>query len=124
VPTVPFTATQITAIRYYAGYTAYAAFGYVLSPEMATLDTQLAAMSDSEQTTVVTEFLNVLPGLKTAIDTASATLMVGKAGPFTRNPAEMSERMAQYNNLRRRMCAFIGCVPGDALRRGGSVVRA
>jgi hypothetical protein len=122
MPTVPFTAAQVTAIRYYAGYSAYAAYGYILSPDMATLDTQLANMRDTEQSTVVTEFLSVLPGLKTAIDNVTTTLTIGSAGPFTRNKNELAERTGQYNALRRRMCEYIGCVPGDGLR-GSRVIR-
>jgi hypothetical protein len=122
VPTVPFSATQTAQIRYYAGYPAYAAFGYILAPDMATLDTQLASMSDAEQALVVSEFLGVLPGLKTAIDGASATLNVDTAAAFKRNRYEVAERIGLYNSLRRRMCDFIGCAYGPALR-GGSVVR-
>ena len=121
MPTVPFTATQIAQIRYYCGYPAYAAYGYVLAPDMALLDTQLANMSDAEQVIVVNDFLAVLPGLKTAIDNAGATLNVGSAGPYTRNPNEMAERTAQYRRLRLELCELCGCAPGDRLR--GGVVR-
>lgn len=118
---VPFTDAENTAIRYYAGYPAYAAFGYWLSPDSATLKAQTDGMSDTEQATIRTEFLAVLPGLKTAIDGASALLMVDRAGPFRRNQQEIPERIRLYNSLRRRMCQFIGCEPGPDLR--GGVVR-
>jgi hypothetical protein len=115
MPTVPFTDVQIAQIRYYAGYTAYAAFGYILSPGMATLDTQLANMSDAEQAILVNTFLAVLPGLETAIDSMSGTLGVAVAAVFTRNVDEQSERNRQFNMKRRRMCAYIGCEPGPEL---------
>jgi hypothetical protein len=119
MPTVPFTATQIAQIRYYAGYTAYAAFGYILSPGMATLDAQLAAMSDAEQTIILTNFLPVLSTLETAINSMSGTLGVAVAAVFTRNPQEQTERNRQFNNMRRRMCAYIGCEPGPELESLG-----
>ncbi len=123
MPTVPFTATQVAQIRYYCGYPAFAVFGYVLSPGMATLDDQIAGMSDAEQALVVSEFLAVLPGLKSAIDNATSTLYVATAGPFTRNPEEMTERVRQYTLLRQQLCAFIGCPPGDQLVTGNRVTR-
>jgi hypothetical protein len=123
MPTVPFTPAQVTAIRYYAGYGAYAAYGYVFNEQMAYLDTQVAAMSDTEQATLVTEFLNVLPGLKTALDNVTTTLTIGVAGPFTRNPEEYAERKRQYSALRREMCDFINVTPGRGLSGGNSVVR-
>jgi len=121
MPTVPFTATQVALIRYYAGYSAYAAFGYVLSPGMATLDTQIANMSDAEQAIIVTNFLAVLPGLETAINSMTGTLGVASAAVFTRNAQEQTERNRQFNDMRRRMCAFIGCEPGPMLAGFGGM---
>jgi hypothetical protein len=119
--TTPLTAAQMAQVRYYAGYTAFGAFGYVLSPGMALLDTQVAAMSDAEQALLISNFLNVLPGLETAINSMSGTLGVASAGPFQRNENEQAERNKLFNSLRRRMCAWIGCEPGPLLEGIGGM---
>ena len=121
MPSVPFTDAQKAQVRYYCGYSASAAFGYILSPGMATLDAQLAAMSDAEQAIVTTNFLAVLPGLEQALNAMSATLDIATAGPYSRNLNEYDERKRQYTDLRRELCQFCGCEPGDRLAAGGRV---
>lgn len=118
-----FTAAQMTAIRRYCGYTAYAAYGYVLSPDMATLDVQCAAMSASEVQVVLTTFLPNLATLETAILGASANLDTDVAAVWTHNKNEVADRVGLFNYWRRRLCTFIGCVPGPDLRGGACVVR-
>lgn len=123
MPTVPFTAAQLTDIRRFAGYAAFAAFGYVLSPDMATLDTQCANMSDAEQKVVLTIFLPNLYTLETAIVTAAANLATDVAAVWTHNKQEVQDRTALFNLWRRRLCTFVGCVPGPDLG-GGSGTNA
>ncbi len=119
-----FTADQVTAIRRYCGFPAYATWGYILGgDDMATLDGQLAGMSPSEVTVVENDYLAVLPGLETAINNATANLDTDKAAVWTHNKQEVSDRIALYNYLRRQLCSFIGIDPGPGLRMGGSVVR-
>jgi hypothetical protein len=72
-------------------------------------------MSDAEQTIILTNFLPVLNTLETAINSMSGTLGVAVAAVFTRNENEQEERNRQFNNMRRRMCAYIGCEPGPEL---------
>lgn len=119
----PFTAVELTDIRRFAGYTAYAAYGYILSPDMATLDVQLAGMSNEEQDVVRTTFLPALKTLETAVLAASANLDTNVAAVWTHNKNEVSDRVNLFNYMRRRLVTFIGCKPGPDLR-GTMVVRA
>jgi hypothetical protein len=121
--TTPFTAAELTDIRRFAGYAAYAAFGYVLSPEMATLDTQCADMSDAEQAVVRTTYLANLYTLETGILTAATNMGTDIAAVWTRNKSEAADRVDLFNSWRLRLCNFIGCVPGKELRGTGRVVR-
>jgi len=120
--TTPFSATELTQIRYYAGYPAFGGFGYLLSPGSATMNTQLANMSDSEQVIIRTSFLAKLPTLEIALTTMGTTLDTAQAGPWVRNVNEFKERSKLFNDFRLAMCRFIGCVPGPALSGGGQVV--
>lgn len=121
--TTPFTATELAAIRRYCGYPAYASFGYVLAPEMATLDTQCASMSDAEQAIVRTSFLPSLATLETAIDNATVNMGTASAAVWTRNKNELQERIQQYTFKRLEFCQFIGCAPGDRLKSTSGGVR-
>lgn len=121
--TTPFTSTEIVAIRRFAGYTAWAAFGYLFTTNMANLDMQIINMNDDEQAVIRTVYLAVLPGLETAILTAATNLGTDIAAVWTRNRTEIADRQALYNHKRREMCAFIGVAPGPSLQGGGKVLR-
>lgn len=120
--TTPFTAAELTDIRRFCGYAAYAAWGYVLSPDMATLDVQCEKMSDAEQAVVRTTFLPNLYTLENAIPASSPNLMTDAAGIWTHNKNEVGDRIALFNHWRRRLCTFIGCTPGPDLNGGGGRV--
>jgi hypothetical protein len=114
-----FTATQLTDIRRFCGYAAYAAFGYVLSPDMATLDTQCANMGATEQLVVTGNYLPVLYSLESAINNALTNIGTDVAAVWTRNKQEFADRVAAFNYWRMRLVTFIGCVPGPDLGGGG-----
>lgn len=119
--TTPFTAAEVTAIRRFAGYPAMAAYGYLIGGSgEATLDVQIAGMSDTEQAVIRTVYLAVLPGLEIAIDGSGTNMGTDIAAVWTRNRSEAMDRRALYNAKRRDMCAFIGVSPGPALSGGGS----
>lgn len=122
--TVPFTAAELTDIRRFCGYAAFAAFGYVLGgSEMATLDTQCADMSDSEQAVVRNTYLPTLNTLETAIPTASDNLDTDQAAVWYHNKNEVSDRVALFNRWRLMLCEFVGCAPGRGLPRSGRLLR-
>lgn len=114
-----FTATQLTDIRRFCGYAAYAGFGYVLSPEMATLDTQCADMSATEQLVVTGTYLPALYTLEGQINNAMAQIGTDVAAVWTRNKSEFTDRVAAFDYWRRRLVTFIGCAPGPDLTGGG-----
>ena len=121
--TTPYTATEITNIRRFAGYPAFASFGYLFTTNLANLDQQINAMSDSEQAVIRTVYLTILPVMEADINSSAEFANVQSAGPFTRNPHELSERRRLFNMKRRDMCAFIGVAPGPGLNDGSRVVR-
>lgn len=123
--TTPFTSAEITDIRRFAGYKAYAALGYYYEGNMANLDTSIMNMSDQEQAVMRTIYLAILTGLEAAILTAGTNMGTDQAAVWTRNRTERVDRQALYDAKRREMCGFIGVAPGPALGDGGGrVVRA
>ena len=121
--TTPFTAAELTAVRRFAGFSAFASFGNLFSSNASNMDNQLAAMSDTEQSVIRTVYLAVLPTMETDINSSADYASVESAGPFTRNPHELSERRRLFNTKRREMCAFIGVAPGPGLPDNSRVVR-
>lgn len=121
--TTPFTDDEVTSIRRFAGFQAFAAFGYLFQGGLANLDRQLKSMSDSEQAVIRTVYLANLPGLESAVLTAGTNMGTDQAAVWTRNRTEAKDRQALFNMKRREMCAFIGVAPGPGLSSGGSVVR-
>ena len=122
---VPFTPAEITDIRRFCGFPAFAAFGYVFGAGgMANLDLQIASMSDQEQSVVRVTYLANLATLETAIIGAASNLDTDIAAVWTRNRSEVSDRTSLFNKVRRDLCGFIGIAPGPALSSGGRVVRA
>lgn len=122
--TTPFTPGEITDIRRFGGFPAYAGFGYVYGAGgMANLDVQIANMSDQEQVIIRTVYLPNLTQLESDVVATRSTLNVAVAAVFTRNKNEVAERRALFNSTRREMCAFIGVAPGPGLRDGNRIVR-
>lgn len=120
--TTPFTATEVTDIRRFAGYPSVGAAGYFYPIEIGgTLQSSLGNLSDTEQVIVRTKFLAVLPGLETAIAGSGANMGTDIAAVWTRNRREVLDRRALYNVTRRELCLFIGVSPGPGLESGGVV---
>ena len=59
--------------------------------------------------------LNVLEG---AVTESGNRLDTAQASIWTRNPAELRERIALFDTWRRRLCGFLGLPPGPALGDG------
>jgi hypothetical protein len=119
---MPFTDAQATDIRRYCGYPAYGAGpagfqGWRFFTAYGLLEFRIANLSDSE-TAVVTNYLATLAQLETAVTDAGSNLGTAAASVWTRNPAELRERMALFDDWRRRLCGFLGLPPGPALGDG------
>ncbi len=119
----PFTVAQVVNIFRYCGYPAYTHFGWVFEADFATLLLRLQWMAPAEAEVVTSNYLAVLPGLESAIDTASANLDTDQAAVWKHNRDEVAHRTALYNQKRRQLCAFVGVSPGAGLRQAGSIVR-
>lgn len=116
-----FTGAQVAAIRIYCGYGSYAAFGYVLAGQMATLDTQMAGMVESEVAQVIA-LLALLPTLDTALQGASANLDTAQAAVWTHNANEIADRAKLFRMYRLRLCELFNVPPGPALVQASSQV--
>lgn len=118
-----FTGAQVAAIRNYCGYGSYAKYGYVLAGQMATLDTQMAGMVDSEVAQVAT-LLNLLPTLDVALQGASQNLDTAQASVWTHNANEIADRSKLFRMYRLRLCELFNIPPGPGLEMlGNKVVR-
>ncbi len=117
-----FTDAQKTDIRRYCGYPAYGAGasgfqGWRFFQAYGLMEFRLNNLSDAEIAVVVT-YLTTLATLETAITDAGSRLDTETAAVWTRNPYEVRERAALFDDWRRRLCAFLGLPPGPGLADG------
>jgi hypothetical protein len=122
--TTPFTDQETASIRYYAGYTATTeAFGYTFDgTALPALDYVCAQMLPANQT-VLRATLATLATMEAALDNAGANLDTDQASVWFHNKNEVNDRVALFNNKRRRMCDFLGVRPGGGIKSATSVVR-
>lgn len=127
------TAQQLVDTRRYCGYSlsgnvASQPFrepvNSSLTYESFSLEYRLANLSAEEENTLTTFFLTNLAQREAEIQSAAASLGVGSAGPFTRNPQEISERRSLFRQLRLDLCTFLGFSPGPDLTSTNRLVRA
>lgn len=118
-----FTNAELVAIRKFCGYGVKTPIGLTLFGDYPNLEYRLLQMDDDEAAQLRTTYLTQLQTYEDAILTASENLDTRSAAVVVINPNEVADRTALYNNFRRRLCAFIGCEPGDCLRSGSRIVR-
>ncbi len=123
----PLTNAEKVDTRRFAGYPAYGtgpnddAFGrYFAAYE--TMEFRMANLLPDELLTIRTR-LAALTLSETQLEAMGATLNVGTAAVFTRNPNEMSDRTRFFDSLRRRLCGFLGIPPGPYLTGGSNTIR-
>ena len=117
-----FTSAQAADIRRYCGYPAYGAGpagfqGWRFFTAYGLLEFRISNLSPDEET-VVTHYLATLGQLEAAVTEAGSRLDTAQASVWTRNPAEVRERTALFDDWRRRLCGFLGLPPGPALGDG------
>jgi hypothetical protein len=127
------TSQQIADVRRYAGYPAQGdqlfddsrdvAYGWISPGVWQTLYHRLNSLSTAEEGILANTYLTNLYSLESALAGSGADLDTASAGPWTRNPGEIAERAALFDNWRRRMCWFIGIAPGPSLGPGGTASR-
>lgn len=117
-----FTSAQAADIRRFCGYPAYGAGpagfqGWRFFTAYGLLEFRINNLSPEEET-VVTNYLAQLYQLESAITDTGNRLDTAEASVWTRNPAELRERTALFDDWRRRLCGFLGLPPGPALGDG------
>jgi hypothetical protein len=119
------TEAELTDARRFLGYAARGAMRGVTSSAWfyqasAAADARLAALSESEAG-VLRGYLQTLAAMEAAIPAVAEGLDTATAAGWVRNAGELEERERLFDGWRRRMCGFLGLVPGPELRRGGGV---
>lgn len=84
------------------------------------MEYRLANLSASEEA-VLGRYLSTLRALEQAVVDASGNLDTSQAAVWSRNPTEIADRTALLDDWRRRLCAFLGVPPGQALARTTTV---
>lgn len=113
------TPAELTDARRFCGYPAQGAdpaanAGMRFYPAFGALEYRLANLSPSEET-VLRAQIETLRAMEGAIPAAAEGLDTAAAGPWTRNPDEVRDRVRLFDDWRRRLCAFLGLPPGPAL---------
>ena len=95
------------------GFLAYQSYGLV--------EYRLSNLSSDEES-ALRQLLTDTLALEQALPGASSTLDTQAAGEWTRNPAELAERIRLLQSWCRRLCSFLGVPPGPGLAGGSNSV--
>lgn len=120
------TEDEKTEIRRFCGY---AALGDVASGESSwrffqnagTLEWRLNTLAGPERKRL-RYFLATLFQMERAVLSASENLDTEAVSVWTRNTRELSERVRLFDWWRRRVCGFLGVLPGPDLQDCASIV--
>ncbi|WAL81484.1 hypothetical protein OYT13_16725 [Pandoraea sp. XJJ-1] len=126
------TDAQLTDVRRFMGYPlagttmpitndqdiVYGRFGMVVM----SLHQRLTTLSASEEAVMVNTYLTSLYTLEVAVPATGDNLDTQQAAVWKHNPNEMRDRLALFDEWRRRLCAFVGFAPGPMLGPGGSTI--
>ena len=119
------TEAELTDARRFLGYAAHGAMrggaaNAWFYQASAAADARLGMLSESE-VGVLRGYLRTLAQMEAAIPAVAEGLDTASAAGWVRNAGELEERERLFDGWRRRMCGFLGLVPGPELRRGGGV---
>lgn len=107
---------DIEDTRRFCGYPVTAALFFMdldLQGYSSMLDTILAGLTPTQQTTLQVNYLAPLRILEAAIATAGDNLDTDKAAVWTHNKTEVADRENLFQITRRKLCFYLG-VPGGA----------
>lgn len=118
-----FTDAETADIRRFCGYPAYGATpsgfdNWRFFQVYGLLEFRINNLS-AEEETVVRRYLVQLAALEFAVPRAGDSLDTDQAAVWTRNPNEVRDRTALFDEWRRRLCGFLGVPPGPALAGSG-----
>ena len=108
--------TEKTDIRRHCGYPTVAAGGTggqtrLLYQQFTLLETRMNTLAAPE-TGIVRRYLAALTNLELAVPRAGDSLDTDQAAVWTRNRTELQDRLALFDEWRRRLCGFLGVAPG------------
>jgi hypothetical protein len=112
-----------TDVRRFCGYpvvggSAAVVSGLQLFQTHGPLEYRLSSLSPSELN-IVRRYLGNLTVLEVAVPRSSEHLDTDQAAVWTRNRTEPQDRLRLLDDWRRRLCDFLGVLPGPGLGRGG-----
>lgn len=118
-----FSETERTELRRFCGYPSFGLGpggyqGYRFHAAYGQMEYRLGHLSGAEEA-AARRYLAQLEVMERAIPAASETLDTAQAAVWTRNPAELEERLKLLDEWRRRLCGFLGVPPGPALGERG-----
>jgi hypothetical protein len=118
----PLTDAEKVDVRRFCGYPAYGAApsgvqSWRYFQIYGLLEFRLSNLSASELT-IARRYLGNLTTLEMAVPAASDNLDTDQASMWTRNKAELADRIRLLDEWRRRLCGFLGVTPGPALSNG------
>ena len=121
-----FSDTERTDIRRHCGYPAYGSGaegfqGWRFHQAYGLLEFRIMRMSGAEEA-VARQYLATLATLEQAVPESAAMMDTEQAAVWKRNPRELRERTALFDDWRRRFCGFFGVPPGPALSGRSPVV--
>lgn len=121
-----FSDVERTDIRRHCGYPAYGSGaegfqGWRFHQAYGLLEFRMMRMSGAEEA-VTRQYLATLATLEQAVPESAAMMDTEQAAVWKRNPRELRERTALFDDWRRRMCGFFGVPPGPALSGRSSVL--
>lgn len=114
-----FNDAERTDIRRHCGYPAYGSGaegfqGWRFHQAYGLLEFRMMRMSGAEEA-VTRQYLATLTTLEQAVPESAAMMDTEQAAVWKRNPRELRERTALFDDWRRRLCGFLGVPPGPAL---------
>lgn len=113
---MPLSDSEKTNVRHHCGYPT-GTFGGVggqsgqLYSQFGSLETRMNALNSAELV-IVRRYLGTLQNLELAVPRSGDNLDTDQASVWTRNRTEAQDRLALFDEWRRRLCAFMGVRPG------------
>jgi hypothetical protein len=113
----PLSDPEKTDIRRHCGYPTRAAGGaggqtWFLYQQSGLLEHRMNTLADAELG-IARRYLATLTNLELAVPRAGDSLDTDQAAVWTRNRTEPHDRLALFDEWRRRFCAFLGVQPGS-----------
>ena len=120
---MPLTDAEKTDLRRFCGYPVYGAEPGVMQTwrfyqAYGLLEFRLNNLSDAELV-IARRYLGTLTALEFAVPQSAGNLDTDAAAVWTRNRDEVRDRTRLFDDWRRRLCRFLGIVPGPGLGESG-----